>query len=181
VVRKLTEKAALFVDYTRSVGLSMNALKMQLLLSANAGNVADVTMMGDGNTISTNNTIGILGVKYKGSCQRPTCAVFACGREATGVDRSEAVQPPAKGKVPAPIGLRLVVGKFSHALAAVARPRLSDKENASTTWSKIQVAFNNDARSITGVQLRDHVTITNLLSHAKSNILHSRPSKCVQN
>jgi hypothetical protein len=32
VVRKLREKAALFVDYTRSMGLSMNATKTQLLL-----------------------------------------------------------------------------------------------------------------------------------------------------
>jgi hypothetical protein len=44
VVRKLREKAALFVDYTRSMGLSMNASTTQLLLSANAGNVASVTM-----------------------------------------------------------------------------------------------------------------------------------------
>jgi hypothetical protein len=49
VVRKLTEKAVLFVDYTRSMGLSMNASKTQLLLSANAGNVADVTMVVDVN------------------------------------------------------------------------------------------------------------------------------------
>jgi hypothetical protein len=32
VVRKLKKKAALFVDYTRSLGLSMNATKTQLLL-----------------------------------------------------------------------------------------------------------------------------------------------------
>jgi hypothetical protein len=37
----------------------------------------------------------------------------------------------------------LVMGKFAHALAAVARPRLA---NASVIWSKIQVAFNNVAR-----------------------------------
>jgi hypothetical protein len=59
-----------------------------------------------------------------------------------------------------------VVGKFSHALVAMARPRLSDKENASTTWSKIQVAFNNVAWSVTGVQLWDHVKITDLLDLA---------------
>jgi hypothetical protein len=32
VDRKLTKKAALFVEYTRSMGLSMNAAKTQLLL-----------------------------------------------------------------------------------------------------------------------------------------------------
>jgi hypothetical protein len=55
VVRKLTEKAALFMDYTRSMGLSMNASKTQLLLSANAGNVADVTLEVGGNTIYPSN------------------------------------------------------------------------------------------------------------------------------
>jgi hypothetical protein len=64
VVRKLTEKAALFVDYTRSMGLSMNASKTQLLLLADAGNVADVTMEVDGNTISPCSTIELLGVRY---------------------------------------------------------------------------------------------------------------------
>jgi hypothetical protein len=44
----------------------------------------------------------------------------------------------------------LVMGKFAHALAAVARPRLDHEDNASLIWSKIQVAFNNVARSITG-------------------------------
>jgi hypothetical protein len=64
VVRKLREKAALFVDYTRSMGLSMNASTTQLLLSANAGNVASVTMEVDSNTISPSTTIEILGVGY---------------------------------------------------------------------------------------------------------------------
>jgi hypothetical protein len=43
----------------------------------------------------------------------------------------------------------LVVGKFSHALADVARPRLEQEDNASVVWSGIQVALNNVARSIT--------------------------------
>jgi hypothetical protein len=57
VVRKLTEKAPLFMDYTRSMGLSMNASKTQLLFSANAGNVANVTIEVDGSTITPSNTI----------------------------------------------------------------------------------------------------------------------------
>jgi hypothetical protein len=46
----------------------------------------------------------------------------------------------------------LVVGKFSHALAAVARPRLELEDNASVIWSRIQVAFNYVAWSITGAR-----------------------------
>jgi hypothetical protein len=64
------------------------------------------------------------------------------------------------------LSYRLVMGKFSHALAAVARPRLEHEDNASVTWSKIQVAFNDVARSITGARRRDHVTIKDLLNLA---------------
>jgi hypothetical protein len=80
----------------------------------------------------------------------PARAVFARSCETTGVGRSKAGQPPAEGEVPGQLAYGLVVGKFAHALAAVACPRLSDEENASTTWSKLQVAFNNVVRSITG-------------------------------
>jgi hypothetical protein len=58
------------------------------------------------------------------------------------------------------------MGKFAHALAAVARPRLTSKDNASVTWSKIQVAFNNVSRSITGVRMGDHLKIPDLLDLA---------------
>jgi hypothetical protein len=60
----------------------------------------------------------------------------------------------------------LVVGKFSHGLAAVAGPRLELEDNASVVWSGIQVALNNVARSITGARRRDHVTIKDLLAQA---------------
>jgi hypothetical protein len=60
----------------------------------------------------------------------------------------------------------LVIGKFSHALAAVARPRLEQEDNASVVWSRIQVALNDVARSITGTRRWDHVRIKDLLSQA---------------
>jgi hypothetical protein len=56
----------------------------------------------------------------------------------------------------------LVIGKFSHSLAAVARPRLEQEDSASVIWSGIQVALNNVAWSITGTRRRDHVTIKDL-------------------
>jgi 23S rRNA U2552 (ribose-2'-O)-methylase RlmE/FtsJ len=60
----------------------------------------------------------------------------------------------------------LVIGKLSHALAALPRPRLEREDNASVVWSKIQVALNDVARSITGTRRRDHVRIEDLLSQA---------------
>jgi hypothetical protein len=53
-----------------------------------------------------------------------------------------------------------------HALAAVARPRLEQEDNASVVWSGIQVALNDVARSITGTRRRDHVRIEDLLAQA---------------
>jgi hypothetical protein len=58
------------------------------------------------------------------------------------------------------------MGKFAHALAAVARPRLDSEDTASGIWSKIQVALNDVARSITGVRRRNHMTIKDLLDLA---------------
>jgi hypothetical protein len=46
----------------------------------------------------------------------------------------------------------------------VARPRLGPEDNASVTWSGIQVALNDVARSITGAQRWDHVRIEDLLA-----------------
>jgi hypothetical protein len=64
------------------------------------------------------------------------------------------------------LSYKLVMGKFAHALGAVPRPRLDNEYTASVIWSKIQVAFNDVARSITGVRRRDHVTIPDLLDLA---------------
>jgi hypothetical protein len=48
----------------------------------------------------------------------------------------------------------------------VARPRLEQEDNASVVWSRIQVALNDVARSITGTRRRDHVHIEDLLAQA---------------
>jgi hypothetical protein len=167
VVRKLTEKTALFMDYRMSMGLSMNASKTQLLLLANASNVTDVTMEVDGNTITPSSTIELLGVSYdrKQSTAPHVRSLLAAVRQRALVVVRLAIHLP-RGKYLHQLAYGLVVGKFSHALAAVARPRLSDEDNTSTTWSKIQVAFNNVARSFTGVRLRDHIKITDLLDLA---------------
>jgi hypothetical protein len=153
VVRKLTEKAALFVDYTRSMGLSMNASKTQLLLSANAGNVAEVTMEVDGNTILPGSTIKLLGVRYdrKLSTTPHVWTLLAAVRQRASIVARLANHLP-RGTYLQQLSYWLVMGKFAHALAAVARPRLDSENTASGIWSKIQVALNDVARSITGVR-----------------------------
>jgi hypothetical protein len=167
VVRKLAEKAALFVEYTRSMGLSMNAAKTQLLLSSQSGNVSEVTVEVDGNAIHPGNVIELLGVRYdrKLATTLHTKSLLAAMRQRASVVTRLANHLP-RGAYLRQLSYGLVMGKFSHALAAVARPRLEHEDNASVIWSKIQVAFNDVARSITGARRCDHVTIEDLLDLA---------------
>jgi hypothetical protein len=155
VVRKLTEKAALFVEYTRSMGLSMNAAKTQLLLSTHAGKVSEVTVDVDGNTIHPSNVIELLGVRYdrKLTTTPHVKSLLAAVRQRASVVARLANHLP-RGAYLRQLSYGLVMGKFSHALAAVARPRLEHEDNASVIWSKIHVAFNDVVRSITGARRR---------------------------
>jgi hypothetical protein len=67
VSRKLTEKASLFLEYTRRMGLSINAAKTQLLFSSCARYMAETTVEVDGNHIHPSDVIELLGVRYNRS------------------------------------------------------------------------------------------------------------------
>jgi hypothetical protein len=118
VARKLTEKSALFVEYTRRMGLS------QLLFSSRAGNVADTTVEVDGSVIYPGDVIELLGVKYdRRLLTAPHVkALLAAVRQRASVIARLADHLP-RGEYLRQLSYALVVGKFSHALAAVARPR----------------------------------------------------------
>jgi hypothetical protein len=167
VVRKVAEKAALFVEYTRRMGLSMNAAKTQLLLSSHAGNVLETTVEVNGNTIHPGDIIELLGVRYdrKLSTTPHIKSLLVAVRQRASVVARLANHLP-RGAYLRQLSYGLVMGKFSQALAAVARPRLEQEDNVSVTWSKIQVAFNDVARSITGARRRDHINIKDLLDLA---------------
>jgi hypothetical protein len=121
----------------------------------------------DGSTIYPSDAIELLGVKYdRRLSTRPHLkALLAALRQQASVVARLANHLP-RGEYLRQLSYGLVVGKFSHALAAVARPRLEHEDNASVVWSGIQVAFNNVARSITGTRRRDHVYIEDLLAQA---------------
>jgi hypothetical protein len=95
------------VDYTRSMGLSMNASKTQLLLSANAGNMSEVTMEVDGNTIRPSN-IKLLGVGYdrKLSTTPYVRSLLAAVRQRASVVDRLANHLPRGTDVPAAVVLR---------------------------------------------------------------------------
>jgi hypothetical protein len=144
-----------------------NATKTQLLLSANAGKVSEVTVEVEGNTILPSNVIELLGVRYNRKLSTTTHirSLLAAVRQRSSVVARLANHLP-RGTYLQQLSYGLVMGKFAHALAAVARPRLDKEDNASVIWSKIQVAFNNVGRSITGARQRDHITIKDLLDLA---------------
>jgi hypothetical protein len=165
VARKLTEKAALFVEYTGKMGLSMNASKTQLLFSSRAGNVTETPVEVDGSVIYPVDTIELLGVRYnrKLSTMTHIKALLTAVRQRASVVARLANHLP-RGEYLQQLSYGLVVGKFSHAMAAVARPRLGPKDNTSVTWSGIQVALNDVEQSITGARRRDHIRIEDLLA-----------------
>jgi hypothetical protein len=167
VVRKLREKASLSVDYTRSMGLSMNASKTQLLFLADAGYVADVTVEVDGSTIKPSNNIKLLGVGYdRKLLTTPHVPLLLAAVRQRALIVAWLANHLPMGTYLRQLSYGLVMGKFAHALAAVARPRLDSKDTASGIGRKIQVALNDVARSITGIRRRDHITIKDLLDLA---------------
>jgi hypothetical protein len=149
------------------MGLSMNASKTQLLFSSRAGNVTETPVEVDGSVIHPVDTIELLGVRYdrKLSTTPHIKALLAAVRQCASVVARLANHLP-RGEYLQQLSYGLVVGKFSHALAAVVRPRLGPKDNASVTWSRIQVVLNDVARIITGARRRDHIRIKDLLAQA---------------
>jgi hypothetical protein len=73
-----------------------------------------------------------------------------------------------RGKYLRQLAMRLVNGKLSHALAAYASPLLPapSGEAPSTLHHQIQVAYDRVVRSITGIKIRDRVSVSDLLERA---------------
>jgi hypothetical protein len=167
VAGELAEKAAFFVEYTRRMSLSMNAAKTQLLFSSPAGNVSETTVEVEVSLIHRGDVIELLGVRYdrKLSTTPHVKSLFAVVRQRDSVVARLSNHLP-RGAYLRQLSYGLVIGKFSHSLAAVARPRLEQEDSASVIWSGIQVAFNDVAWSITGERRRNHVTIEDLLDLA---------------
>jgi hypothetical protein len=100
VARKLAEKAALFVEYTRRMGLSMNAAKTLLFTRRQR------------EPHPPGRRHRALGSEIRQEAVDHTpYEVLARGREATGFSRRPTLQPPAKGGVPAAVVLRVGHGQ----------------------------------------------------------------------
>jgi hypothetical protein len=104
----------------------------KVLLSSLAGNVTNTTVEVDGSIIHPGNVIELLGVKYdrRLSTGPHSKALLEALRQRASVVSRLANQLP-RGEYLRQLAYGLVIGKFSHALAAVARPRLEQEDNAS--------------------------------------------------
>ena len=72
-----------------------------------------------------------------------------------------------RGELLRQLSMGLVVGKLSHALAAVASPRLrEDDQSQNASYKAVQVAINDVARTLTGVKRSDHIPVKDLLNKA---------------
>ena len=146
VIRLLTERSALFVQYTKGNGLALNASKTQLLLSKNAGNVGRVVVKVDGLDIAPSDSLVLLGVRFD---RKFSTALFDSalqvdiGRRTSMVARLAHYLPP--GEYLRQLAMGLVMGKSSHALAAVAAPQLSPEDPVKAAHKKMQVHFNDVA------------------------------------
>jgi hypothetical protein len=163
----LEDAAAKFSTWAKGNGLAMNGGKTQLLVSANAGPAADLSVQVDGNTISCGDTIELLGVNFD---RKMTTAshvddlVKATRQRAALIARLGHHLP--RGQYLRQLADGMVFGKVRHALGAVATPRLLADTPVGARYKAIQVAINDVARTVTGGKRSDHTSVRNLNNRA---------------
>jgi hypothetical protein len=77
-----------------------------------------------------------------------------------------------QGKFLRQLAMGLFGGKVSHALAAVAAPRLRVEDKENNKLKSVQTAQNNVACTVTGHKRSDHVTVADLLTMAHMQSLN---------
>jgi hypothetical protein len=167
VKKGLEDAAAKFSTWAKGNGLAMNAGKTQLLVSANAGPAADLSVQVGGNTISCGDTIELLGVNFD---RKMTTAphvddlVKATRQRAALIARLGHHLP--RGQYLRQLADGMVFGKVRHALGAVATPRLLADTPVGARYKAIQVAINDVARTVTGGKRSDHTSVRDLNDRA---------------
>jgi hypothetical protein len=132
-----------------------------------------VSVMVDGKKVKADDTIELLGVTFDRRLTTKPHAkalLVAMKQRAAVIARLENHIP--HGRYLRQLAMGLVNGKLCHALAAYATPRLpatapgGKAETPTTIHQQIQVASNGVARSITGVRIRDRISVPDLLERA---------------
>jgi hypothetical protein len=122
-----------------------------------------VTVMVNEKAINPSNATKLLGVNYD---HKPTTAPHTKAMPTSVRQRGSVIARLANNLRQLATGL--VVGKFPNALAEITAPTLpaanaGEEAIPQQSFRSIQVVFNNVARSIKGVRLRDRVSILKLL------------------
>jgi hypothetical protein len=130
-----------------------------------------VAVMVDGKEVKASDSIELLGVSFdRKLTTKPHAKAMLIATKRRAAVISRLVNHIPRGAYLRQLATGLVNGKLCHALAAYASPRLptlvGEATPPSTLFHQIQVAYNRVARSITGVRIRDRVTITDLLERA---------------
>lgn len=164
VADKLTRMAERVVSYARGNGLALNAAKTQLMYS---GGGEGLPVMVDGVKIQPGKTIELLGATFD---RKLTTAPHDCKVAAAAKQRASLVARLGhhlpQGRYLRALSMGLFTGKISHALAAVATPRLDSGSAANSSYKAVQVSMNDVARTLTGSKRADHVPVAELLAAA---------------
>jgi hypothetical protein len=163
----LTCKANRFACWAKGNGLALNGGKTQLLIVGGGREAAESTITVDGKVVNPSVTLELLGARVDRQLSfRPhdkTVAIAARSR-ASLIRRLSNHLPP--GEYLRQLATGLVVGKLSHAIAAVTTIRFSSEDSMPDSARVIQTALNDVARSIVGAKRSDRVRVEDLLESA---------------
>jgi hypothetical protein len=161
-------KAAKFAHWAKGNGLAMNAAKTQLLVTSNAGASAGLTVVVEGSNINCSKTLELLGVTYDRKLSTaPHVENMAKAARQRSALIARLAQHLPRGRFLRQLANGLVIGKLSHAIAAVAAPRLAGSDMPiGAGLRSVQIAINDTARSITGCKRSDHIEVHDLIARA---------------
>jgi hypothetical protein len=166
VTAGLQAKATLFMQYVKGNGLVLNSAKTQLLFSRGA-KVDNVHVNVNGSAIEPTKTLSLLWVTFDRTFTTAlhNSAVEMAAKQHVGVVARLAHHVP-RGPYLCQLAHGLVVGKLSHAAAAVVTLRTSDV-HANAAYSAVQVHVNNVARTLIGAKKSEHRRVEDILDWAK--------------
>jgi hypothetical protein len=125
--------------------------------------------MVDGKMVKAEASIELIGVSFDRKLMtKPHAQAMQKAVKQRAAVIARLVNHIQRGKYLRQLAIRLVNGKLGHALAAYATTRLPapSGEAPSSLYHQIQLAYNRVARSITGIKIRDRVSVPDLLERA---------------
>jgi hypothetical protein len=141
------------------------------LLGKGDDHSGNVSVMVDGKMVKAEHSIKLLGVSFdRKLTTKPHAQAMLVAVKQRAALIARLVNHIPRGKYLRQLAMGLFNGKLGHALAAYATPRLPapscEGKKKTTLYDQIQVAYSRVARLITGVKIRDRVSVPDLLERA---------------